>query len=415
MISDDRNILLRGIVLNLKGNRKKFLESLKSEVAWKTIGWDNLMLAFNNAIDGVAKQAPEVLGKLLASLGGSITQVLQSAADGPVRHALVACGVVSGRAVVPVELTGSYKAYRASLIRQLLKTSRIKKIGENAMRREVSLALRRLQIRGEPMNTVVSTKFLVMIDEESIRGMPKGLNKAEQARWLASSIRSAEEIEKLNLSAWQERVNVSQKMAAVGKALPFIGNMLAGLFQWAAYQKVSKDLAGSMKDDRLESQFRLGSAVIALGSTVADSIARAASSLAETTLLKGRAAVLEVVGSMFRSASKALGIVAAGINSYWDGRNAVDAYKEKNFAMSTALGASAFFGFTTAVLIAFGAVVWAIMSGLAFIAAGVVATFLQEDKIEKWLRRCYWGAPGKDYRYSGMESEMSEFSIVIGS
>lgn len=415
VISDDRNILLRGIVLNLKGSRRKFLESLKPEVAWKTIGWDNLMLAFNNAIDGVAKQAPEVLGKLLASLGGSITQVLQSAADGPVRHALVACGVVSGRAVVPVELTGSYKAYRASLIRQLLKASGVKKISENAMRREVSLALRRLQIRGEPMNAIVSTKFLVMIDEESIKGMPKGLNKAEQAKWLASSVRSAEEIERLNLSAWQERVNVSQKMATAGKALPFIGNMLAGLFQWAAYQKVSKDLAGSMKDDRLETQFRLGSAVIALGSTVADSIARAASSLAETTLLKGRAAVLEVVGSMFRSASKVLGIVAAGINSYWDGKNAIDAYKEKNFPLFVALLASAAVGSLTAVLIAFGAVFWAIMATLAFISAGVTATFLQDDKIDKWLKRCYWGFLGEESRYSNAESEMSEFSILSGS
>nr|WP_254224058.1 T6SS effector BTH_I2691 family protein [Burkholderia multivorans] len=414
VISDDRNILLRGIVLNLKGNRKKFLESLKSEVAWKAIGWDNLMLAFNNAIDGVAKQAPEVLGKLLASLGGSITQVLQSAADGPVRHALVACGVVSGRAVVPVELTGSYKAYRASLIRQLLKTSRIKKIGENAMRREVSLALRRLQIRGEPMNTVVSTKFLVMIDEESIRGMPKGLNKAEQARWLASSIRSAEEIEKLNLSAWQERVNVSQKMAAVGKALPFIGNMLAGLFQWAAYQKVSKDLAGSMKDDRLESQFRLGSAVIALGSTVADSIARAVSSLAETTLLKGRAAVLEVVGHVFGSVSKLLGILAAGVNAFWDGKNALEAYRQKNFPLSGVLTISAFSGVASAFMIVSGSVFWSIVAIFIFIGSGVISIFFQDDKIDKWLRRCHWGFLGKKQRYQSWEEELSDLAVVTG-
>ncbi|KWF37627.1 T6SS effector BTH_I2691 family protein [Burkholderia pseudomultivorans] len=414
VISDDRNILLRGIVLNLKGSRKKFLESLKPEVAWKTIGWDNLMLAFNNAIDGVAKQAPEVLGKLLASLGGSITQVLQSAADGPVRHALVACGVVSGRAVVPVELTGSYKAYRASLIRQLLKASGVKKISENAMQREVSLALRRLQIRGEPMNAVVSTKFLVMIDEESIKGMPKGLNKAEQAKWLASSVRSAEEIERLNLSAWQERVNVSQKMATAGKALPFIGNMLAGLFQWAAYQKVSKDLAGSMKDDRLETQFRLGSAVIALGSTVADSIARAASSLAETTLLKGRAAVLEVVGHVFGSVSKLLGILAAGVNAFWDGKNAFEAYQHKNFALAGVLAISAISGATAAILVATGYVLWSIVAIFTFIGSGIIAIFLQDDNIDKWLKRCYWGFLGKKQRYQNWEEELSDLAIATG-
>lgn len=415
VISDDKNLVLRGIVLNLESNRRAFSESLKPDVMWKTVGWDSLMLAFNNAIDGVAKQAPEVLGKLLASLGGSITQVLQSAVEGPVRHALVACGVVSGRPVVTVELTGSYKAYRASLIRQLLKSSGVKKASENAMQREVSLALRRLQIRGEPMNAVVSSKFLVMVDEESIKGMPKGLSKSEQAKWLASSLRSAEEIERLNLSAWRERINVPQRVATVGKAMPFIGNMLAGLFQWAAYQKVSKDLVGSMKGDRLESQFRLGSAVIALGSTVADTIARTAGNLAETTLLKGRAAVLGIAETVLGGASKLLGIVAAGINGFWDGKNAIEAYQQKNFALSAALGVSAFFGPVTAVMIAVGSVIGAIVSALIFIGAGVIATFLQDDRIGKWLKRCYWGILDSEDRYRDAELEMSELVTVTGS
>ncbi|RQV30022.1 hypothetical protein DF132_02635 [Burkholderia cenocepacia] len=414
VISDDKNIVLRGIVLNLESNKKKFSESLKPEVTWQAVGWDGLMLAFNNSIDGVAKQAPEVLGKLLASLGGSITQVLQSAADGSVRHALVACGVVSGRAVVPVELTGSYKTYRASLIRQLLQSSGGKNIGKNALQREVSLALRRLQIRGEPMSTVVSSKFLVMIDEESIKGMPKGLSKTEQAKWLANSIRSAEEIERLNLSAWRERINLSQRVATAGKAIPFIGNMLAGLFQWAAYQKVSKDLAGSMKGDMLESQYRLGSAVIALGSTVADSIARAAGGLAETTLLRGRAVLLDVVGRVFGIASKVLGILAAGINAFWDGKNAMEAIQQRNYPLAVALGVSALSGFAAAALLVAGSVVGAIFAIIVFIGSGVIATFLQDDKIDKWLKRCYWGVLEAKDRYQNVDAEMSDLAVATG-
>ncbi|KVS16880.1 hypothetical protein WK33_00150 [Burkholderia multivorans] len=165
--------------------------------------------------------------------------------------------------------------------------------------------------------------------------------------------------------------------------MPFIGNMLAGLFQWAAYQKVSKNLAGSMKDDRLESQFRLGSAVIALGSTVADSIARAASSLAETTLLKGRAAVLEVVGHVFGSVSKLLGILAAGVNAFWDGKNAFEAYQYKNFALAGVLVISAISGATAAILVATGYVIWSIVAILTFIGSGIVAIFFRDDNIDK--------------------------------
>lgn len=416
VMSDDRNIVLRGIVLNLESTRNAFVQSLKPDVTWEAIGWDGLLFAFNNAIDSVAKQAHDELSRLLASLGGSIARVLQSAVEGPVRHSLVACGVVSGRPVVSVSLTGTYKAYRASLIRQLLKTSGVKKMSENAMQREVSLALRRLQIRGEPMKANVSSTLLVMIDEETIRGMPKGLKKSEQAKWLAGAVRSADELDRLNLSAWRERIDMEDLTAKAGRAVPMLGNVVAGLFQWAAYQNVSRALAGSMSHEQQEHQYRLRSAVIAMGATVADSISRATGHLADRTLMKGRAvALLRNAESGFRVASKALGIVAAGINAFWDLKNAVDAYQQKDYALSGVLWMSVFAGVGAAALIAAGSVLWAIVATLVFIGAGVIATFLQDDKINKWLKRCYWGALAEGDRYPNAEVEMNDLSIATGS
>jgi len=303
-----------------------------------------------------------------------------------------------------------------SLIRQLLKASGVKKMGENAMQREVSLALRRLQLRGEPMRAMVSTKFLVMIDEETIKAMPEGLKKSEQAKWLAGAVRSADEIEKLNLSAWRERVDVPGISAKAGKAMPMLGNVLAGLFQWAAHQKVSQDLAGAMSHEKQENQDRLRSAVIAMGATVADSIARATGYLADSTLLKGRAvSVLRVAKSVPNAASKAMGIVAAGIGAYWDLRNSVAAAEQKNYGLSTALFISAVSGLAAAVFAARNAVMRVVIATLVFIGAGVIATFLEEDKIGKWLKRCYWGAMDRKDRYQNLEVEMSDLSIATGS
>ncbi|HEY4311290.1 MAG TPA: hypothetical protein VGN12_17710, partial [Pirellulales bacterium] len=370
---------------------------------------------FNNSIDGVAKQAPEVLGQFLSSIGGSITQVLQSAVDGPVSHALVACAVASGRPVVPVRLTGSYKAYRASLIGQLLKTSGVKKMSRNAIQREVSLALRRLQILGEPMNATVSSKFLVMIDEETIKGMPKGLTKNEQAKWLAGSIRSADEIENLNLSAWRERIDVPGMAARAGKAIPFVGNLLAGLFQLAAYRKVSRDLAGSMKDEKIENQYRLGSAAIAIGATIADIISQAAGAMAETTLFMGRAVFLKIVEQIMDATAKRAGVISAGMNSFWDGKNSIEAFREKNFALGTDLGVSAISGAVAAGLIAAGSGDWAIVATFVLIGSGIVAPFLHDNNIDKWLKRCYWGILDAKDCYQNAEIEMSELSVATKS
>ncbi|MCI3970042.1 MULTISPECIES: hypothetical protein [Burkholderia] len=177
---------------------------------------------------------------------------------------------------------------------------------------------------------------------------------------------------------------------------------------------MSKDLAGSMKGDMLESQYRLGSAVIALGSTVADSIARAAGGLAETTLQRGRAVLLEVTGRLFGIASKALGILAAGISAFWDGKNAVEAIQQRNYPLAVALGVSALSGFAAAALLAAGSVVGAIFAIIAFIGSGVVATFLQDDKIDKWLKRCYWGVLEAKDRYQNVDAEMSDLAVATG-
>jgi len=147
---------------------------------------------------------------------------------------------------------------------------------------------------------------------------------------------------------------------------------------------------------------------------VADSIARATAHLADTPLTKGWAASLGTIKHFMGRASKGMGIVAAGIGAYWDVKNAADAYQQENLALSVAKGFSAFFGVVSAVLVAVGSVIGAIVTTLAFIGAGVIATFLEDDKIDKWLKRCYWGVLDVKDRYQNSEAEMSDLKIATG-
>ncbi len=66
-------------------------------------------------------------------------------------------------------------------------------------------------------------------------------------------------------------------------------------------------------------------------------------------------------------------------------------------------------------LFAAGFVIPAIIATLIFIGAGIVATFLGDDNVDKWLKRCYWGVLDANDRYRNVEMEIKELSIATGS
>jgi len=412
--SDEKNLLLRAMVLNIESYRKKMIESLKPDIPWRALGWDSLFASFNLAI-GHQEQTPEVLGKLIFSISGSIARMLQQSADGPVVQGAVALGVASGHPVMPVEMSGRYGDFRTQLIRQLMSASGATKLSGNAMQREVSLALRRLQILGEPMNANVSSKFLVLIDEKMIKNIPEGLPKEELPKWLARSITTPKDMERLDLQA------LARVGATAGKTLPIVGNAIAALFQIAAYNQVSKDLADSLSVDLSENKWRLFSGKLALGATAADTLSKAADALAETTLLSGRAATLKFAASILEVSGKFVGFVGAAIGAVWDAHNTFKAIHQKNYPLVVTLGVSAASGAaTSALLMADGLfftatpVGWVIAAISIFIAAGIVTPFLQDNNIDEWLKRCYWGMLGKKERYQNADVEMRDLITVMG-
>ena len=46
--------------------------------------------------------------------------------------------------------------------------------------------------------------------------------------------------------------------------------------------------------------------------------------------------------------------------------------------------------------------------------AGVTATFLEDDKLPQWLKRCYWGVLDAKERYPNSAVEMSELGVATG-
>ncbi|WP_250475287.1 type VI secretion system tip protein TssI/VgrG [Caballeronia sp. GAFFF1] len=263
--SEPNNLLLRGLVLNLKAQRELITKQLSPDVTWTTVGWDNLCGFFNGLADNALKHNSEVLPQLVLAFGGAITKLLRTAVgDARVPHGLVALGTVTQRPVVPVQLTGTFKAMRASVMRQLLKAPGVKKVSENALQQQVTLALRRLAIQGQPMNKSVSVSMLVMIDQDTLHSMPKGLSKAKQAEWVASSLHTVEEVEALNIAARQQLmadipavVGAAKAGTAIAKAVPIVGNIVAAYVQIESIRATGEALGTAAGLAKLEVNARL--------------------------------------------------------------------------------------------------------------------------------------------------------------
>lgn len=82
-------------------------------------------------------------------------------------------------------------------------------------------------------------------------------------------------------------------------------------------------------------------------------------------------------------------------------------------------GASAILGSGAATLMFFssfialswaGPVAW-LMIGL-LIAVAVLIEFLKDNKIQEWLKRCWWGN-GPDAKYSDIEAEMAQLKKAL--
>ncbi|GJH25387.1 T6SS effector BTH_I2691 family protein [Caballeronia novacaledonica] len=420
--SEQNNLLLRALVLNLKEPRELFVKRISPDVPWTTVGWDNLCGFFNGLADKALKLNTDVLPQLVLAFGGAITRLLQTAAgDAHVPHGLVALGTVTQRPVVPVQLTGSFKTMRASVMRQLLKASGLKNMNENALQREVTLALRRLAIRGQPMNQPVSVQMMIMIDRDTLKRMPRDLNKAQQAQWVAASVRTVEEIEALNVAA-RERLIMDVPAAAgaakvgtgIAKAVPIVGNLVAAYVQLAGIAITEQALGTATGLAEVENKSRVAGAMSLLASTFSDSVDRGMQALGITELQAGRSVFLRFVARWAPFGAKVFGVAGATIGAVCDLREMFLALKG-NRGLAAAYGLSVIGGLMVATALALSTISLPILlvGALAYLIAQVVIAKLGDDKLDTWLKRCVWGKDESN-RFSNFQQEMKELPSLSG-
>jgi hypothetical protein len=414
------NLLLKALTLNLEKTQKDIQDALKVSLDPRSFPFDGLVGSFTEATKRVTELKADAVGKgLLLMVYGPMAKVMARAVDGRLRPSLVALGLYTGKTFAVLEVVGSKKAFRAQLIRELLRSSG-KVVKPRDMERAVSAELRRLKSEGVQLDGTQKKRFLIMVDQERISAMPQGQSSAEQARWLASNITTQEKLESLNLSSWREQLRspessailklgpqARERMAAV---IPFIGGLVAAVIQYNAVQKLAEDEGKAMSHEAKEAKWRYGAGVAALAGTITEMSGLAAEKVASTVPKLARG--LTWIASKMQLVGKLIGVAGALVMAAWDIKLGVDQVKARNVGIGAAYFASAALGMGAAAALFFSWTGVGLLLVLAVMAVAVLIEYIKDNKVQSWLERCIWGN-GPAPRYSNEQEEMAQLRVAF--
>ena len=410
-VSED-NLLFKALTFNQQTLGDE-IKGMGNGVTWAQLAWDKLIDGFDKSVKKLAEGRPDVLGRLIASLSGSLASVLKSAAMQPKAYAsLVAIGVAARQPIVRVEVNGSKRAFRAALIREILRASG-EPMGGQTLRRAVAAEMRRLQVHGVPLSGTDQRHWLLMVNPEQLRDMPTNLKPQQRADWLVRAIWTPERIEALNMSRWEQQVTRAETSVrgVVGYSAPFgfaVLGLLANRAAWISLIEDEKKAMAHVQSETLRRVWAQGAQLLgATGVAIEHGIKR----LVMPLLSKGVGAV----GAIARWAGiigTGIGIAGAVVMSLFDIGRSLQEFGEKNYKGWFAYLISGFLGAAATWALASSAIGVGIIFTLLLIGWAFVMTYLVDDKLQDWLERCLWGKL-EGQRYGEMSLEERELNKAV--
>jgi hypothetical protein len=402
-VDDPQNILLRAMVLHQAPIIEAVKKAIEVSFDLRQVPWDNIFATYKTAVERLSNGEQEISGRLLAEIAGPLARMLGKVMDGSAgfRHAIMATGLISGHPVIVCELTGSRKAFRALLIRQLLRSSG-QVINENQMQRAVAAELRRQQIHGAPLDGTTKKRWVMLADQEMIANMPRGLSPKAQADWLAKSISTVDAVEELNLGRWRSVINLDVRVG-----------IMTAIMQTVCLTKLMADNEKSLASDKTDAASRLYAGVASVVVTSADVIGNALARRAQLGMRFGQG-LASTSADFFKILGKWGGVAIGLFMAALDGVQAYTAYKEHASGLvvvayigSAVVGASLSLAIFAAAYLGAAAIPIIGVLVLLLIGISILIEYIKDNPVQNWLKRCPWGNLTEE-RYPNMSIEQAE-------
>ena len=415
----DGNLLFKALTFNQRKLGKE-IKGIGNSVSWEQLPWDKLNEFFDKVVKKLPDGTPDLLARLVGSLPGALARVLKKAVTSPSALAcLVAVGVAGRQPIVRVEVQGSRRAFRASLIREMLRASG----GSHLDRRAVAAELRRLECYGVSLHGTDTRHWLVFLNREVLKDMPANLTMQQRVKWLVKSIKTPEQIEDLKIHRVEQRVARAESSirgavsrasygvsSGVFYAAPMAFAIVGIIANRVAWLSLLEEEEKSMRHVKSETLRRVWAQGAQLIGSVAVAIERGLKLLV-LPMLK-RSFGLGWLAKWLGTLGERIGTAGALAMSVLDfGRMG------KEVVEGSWLGAFAFFvsgslGIAATVAFCSGALVLGLALTLAVFVWAFVMTYMVDDKLQDWLERCAWGKLHRQ-RYGEYSLEEAELNKVV--
>lgn len=435
---EDRNkYVLRGFVLNQDKLAKAIVDANKGGAELPLDGWATLLAIFEKELARLEDGHQDVLVRFMSQILGATIKVMDRS-----RMKMLATiqGAIMGRPVTDVTLKGSQEAF----LRALLETSLSGATGKSGerVRQLVESEADLLKVKGEPLDKELTISMLVVVDPDGMVGMPSGLSRVEQVKWVRANIKTPTQFKALPV--WKNALQRTGSFVK-SKSGPLL-KAASGALLFFNMKQLSKQLKGSMTHKIVDSQWRYYASVGAFAGAIMGGIADVLN-MTPRLLKMGRGLSVVRVVRGFNLVGEILGGLAGLVVAAMDGRMAVIEASRGHYGLmglylaSTAAGIASsvlyFVGFiytlkagaalaagmtTLAAELAVTAATifgWGMLFALVGLAIGLIVAENTNDPIQDWLLRCIFrrqvkkGEKDIDY-YPNMYLERYNLEKAIG-
>lgn len=406
-VSDKGNILLRAMISNQKTVEEAMKKAEKESADVLDIPWDNILSAYKSAIERLGECAQDAAAKLIVQIGGPLARAFNKVLDGSAgfRTAIMATGLISGHPIVFIEVTGSRKQFRKLAVRELLRASG-QTVNNKVMQKAVDVQLKKLQIRGVRLDGTTKMRFALNMDAVTLRTVPNGLSEQQMATHLASSFRTIDALQDLNLNRWRSVINLETGSTAVGAILQTITliNLLG-------------EKEKSLAHDKENASKRVNAGILGIIGSTSEILGNFVRDRANLGVRFGQG-IASNMGRYTAIAGRFTGLAGGLYMAYLDMEQYAEARNENQHGLAWLYASSAVAGIALTSLLFYSAWLGAAaipVIGLLIllcIGIGVLIANIADNRIQDWLERCPWGIL-ESQRYPDMATEQAQLELAL--
>ena len=407
-VTDTKNILLRAMTLNQKvisdSIAKAIPINLEVSISPRQLPWDNVFAVYTNAVARLSESILNAPALLITQIIGPLAKLLSKPLDARrgIRHAVMAMGLIAKQPVVICRLTGTREQFKKYLVRQLYDASN-QPVTKSDLRKAVAIEMQREQLRGVMQTGHTTGEWLLLADEDSIKGMPRGLSPEQRAEYLAKSIKSFDEIDNMNLGRWRKVINSDVRFGVI-----------TAVIQTIILTKLYEDEAKSLENEHFDATYRVYAGFAAVSATTAEALGKALAANAQLGMRYGQG-LASVSSRILMRAGSTAGIITGLFVALLDGVKSYKSFKENQRGLAWLYFASAVIGVVLTVTIVFSAGIAAVVGSLIIpiigllvlmaIGIGILIEYVKDNPVQDWLERCPWGISKERYLNEKIEQD----------